>query len=211
MLLEYCQAKLRQADEGIQGAMRGLDDITQVQQELTNLKSMVPSENLSAEGIRRQAAIQSDDINLGDARAGGSLKVTIDGKEVDVVTTEGHAALEADRARLQAELDKITNGKTTFNGAVEQAAQHLEAIGQPEAAAAVRSAGAQAASGSKDDRDAFAKTMDAQASSIGASREMAMVRLQSLVSQRGTMLQMVTNMMNALNEAAKNIAANTGR
>jgi hypothetical protein len=208
MLLQYCQIKLREADTGIQAAMSGLDNITKVQQALTNLRSSVGAPNMNEEGRSLQVGINLDNTAL---NGGFGNSYQLDGKTVDPKTTEGQAAITAHRDGLQSRLNEISGMQKSFTDQVEDVAKQLEAIGQSDAADSIRKAGAKAATGSKEDQDAFVKTVDAQASSIGASREMAMVRLQALVSQRGTMLQMVTNMMNSLNEAAKNIAANTGR
>jgi hypothetical protein len=53
-----------------------------------------------------------------------------------------------------------------------------------------------------------AKNADKLDDNAKANREMGMVQLQSLVSQRGTMLQMITNMMKSIDDALKSIVQN---
>lgn len=43
---------------------------------------------------------------------------------------------------------------------------------------------------------------------LGAGRELSMIELQSVVSQRQTALQLTTNLLNAVNESSRNIAGN---
>lgn len=43
---------------------------------------------------------------------------------------------------------------------------------------------------------------------LGAGRDIAMVELQSIVSQRQTALQLTTNLLNAMNESTRNITGN---
>ncbi len=45
----------------------------------------------------------------------------------------------------------------------------------------------------------------------GKGKEMAMVRMQSLVSQRGTMLQMITTIMKSLNDTKDEVIKNIGK
>jgi hypothetical protein len=48
-------------------------------------------------------------------------------------------------------------------------------------------------------------------SGLQTTSEMSMISLQSLVSQRSTMLQLVTNMMSSMGNAQKAVASNIGR
>lgn len=203
-LLAYCQDKMRRADEGIRNSMAGLDSITNAQEALAQLKSVKidPQTAAQYEEKRKQLAAAQMALQYGNARTQlGEDKET----KYEVKSPQEREELKKEIEVLEAEMATLTK---EFDAALENACAKLEACGQSDAAKALRDAANGVKSGDKEAMDRFQRAVDAQASSIGSSREMAMVRLQSLVSQRGTMLQMITNMMSALNEAPKAIAAN---
>lgn len=191
-LIEYCRVKLKEADAGIQNAMSGLDDITKAQQSLANLKSAKFDTDAQNQWNQAQTEL-------------GQLKNDpLFGNHPPAL----QAAINAKIKELEEKLPALEERMKAFDAQVEETCKQLEAVGQSEAAKAVRNAAAGAKTTDKEALDKFQKVIDAQSSTIGASREMAMVRLQALVSQRGTMLQMITNTMNSLNEAPKAIAGN---
>lgn len=216
-LLDYCQLKLQHADQGIQSAMGSLDDITKVQQGLTNLKSTTPGGG-DVQAKKGQLEQEIDRLKKLKAQVdNGGLKETVNEQlNLSEGSGDGVAFIPGDPSvgpridemikRKEAALDDLKKGGNDFNSQVETVASQLDALGQPDAAKAVRDAAAKASAGGS--KEEFQKCLDAQIGSIGASREMAMVRMQALVSQRGTMLQMITNMISSLNQAAMGIAQN---
>lgn len=218
-LLDYCQLKLKQADQGIQEAMAGLDNVTKLQQSLSDLKGLdvnggdYATQKAILEGKLNQAVDNENKLNSGnpgDQNAAVAFFNINYGAALsgpgDAAKAKAHAIVEQHKKEL-ADLEK-TKGGESFMGRVEEVAQQLEAAGQTKAAEAIRAAAKTASSGKKEDIDSFQKCVDAQIGSVGASREMAMIRMQALVSQRGTMLQMVTNMSSAFHQAAMAIAQN---
>lgn len=63
---------------------------------------------------------------------------------------------------------------------------------------------------SKDEVTAYATEFNDLSKQLGSSAELDMINLQSLVSQRQTAIQLVTNMMSSLNESQKAVAAKIG-
>jgi Na+/phosphate symporter len=55
---------------------------------------------------------------------------------------------------------------------------------------------------------ALGQNIDDICKDLGSGRELAMVELQSIVSQRQTALQLTTNLLSAVNESARNITNN---
>ncbi len=55
------------------------------------------------------------------------------------------------------------------------------------------------------------KEIVSEAARKNQGREMSMIDIQSLISKRATALQLTTNMLQSINEATKNTAANIGR
>lgn len=208
-LIEYCRAKLKEADAGIMNSMSGLDDITEAQQKLTNLKSATIDKAAVDELKTTRGYIDALKRGLDEGSDWVEHKEGATTTKFDLKTEGGRRQAQEEIAKLEAKLPDLEAKASAFDAEVEATCKHLEAIGQNEAAKAVRAAAAGAKDpNNKDAQEKFQKVLDAQIGSIGASREMAMVRLQSLVQQRGTMLQMITNMMNSVNESAKAIAAN---
>ena len=201
-LLEYCRIKLQESDRSIQDAMTNLDKTTGIQGDITNLQSLLPSDAKLNEKRDVEKEIEKEQALLDGRFQKEGVTIYLDDDERAKV----QAAVEFHRGRLAA-LDTEVNA---FKAKVEETAKGLEAISQPDAAAAVRNEAAKALGGGKDEREAFGRAMNAQSNTIGASREMAMVHMQALVSQRGTMLQMTTNMISSLNKAAEQIAASIG-
>ncbi len=60
------------------------------------------------------------------------------------------------------------------------------------------------------DLDALKTGLNDEISSINSSNEMAMIQLQSRIAARGQMIQLVSNMVNAMNETAKNCISKIG-
>jgi hypothetical protein len=212
-LLQFCQMQLKKTDEIIMSSMKNLQGITELQEELVKLKSLdiTPNKALALDRLGAQLTVQQGKEKL----AKGSETVTDEktGKVVDRRYTD------ADRAAIQAEIDAANKriadidalAADDFMSQVEATAAKLDAAGQPEVATALRNEAKRAASGKKEDLDGFRKSVDAQIQTLGASREMSMVHLQAHVAQRGTMLQMTTNMISALGKTADQIATNLGR
>jgi hypothetical protein len=201
-LIEFCRVHMQESDRQIRSSMEHLDRVTGIQQDLTNLKSIAPTEAL----VKERQQLEGEIDKLRQMCAGTYVEngVTFSLSDEEAARARPHIAqLE----RRVAELDASFGA---FEAKARDVASALEATGQHDAAVAVQREAAKAMSGNRDDLDSFKKSMDAQVSSIGASREMAMVQMQALVSQRGTILQMTTNMIAALNKAAEQIAANLG-
>jgi hypothetical protein len=45
---------------------------------------------------------------------------------------------------------------------------------------------------------------------VGSGTELSMISLQSLISQRSTLMQLTTDMMNSMNDGMKTVAGNVG-
>ena len=206
-LLEYCRVKLQQADGRIQSSMSGLDDITKAQEKLTNLKSAKFDTAARDERDSVQSSIDCLKAGLADGSHTASVQHGNTTTSWDLTTAAGRAQAAAYIAEQEAKLPELNERVTAFDAQVEEACKQLEAVGQNDAAKAVREAAA-GAKGNKEGEEKFQKVLDAQIGTIGASREMAMVRMQAEVQQRGTMLQMITNLISAINEAPKAIAGN---
>jgi hypothetical protein len=213
-LLQYCQAKLKQADGGIREAMERLDRVTGSMKSLNALQGLSPTKDLNAqlEGRKKELADLEGRLNAMKPDGSGGYKVwTSQGKQPDKwrpVSKAEHDKVAADCDVKRGEIAGLTASNSEFSTKISEAIQALENLGEHDAANSLRASSTKAMSGAKDDVDAFHDSVKALTSSVGAGREMGMVGLQALVSSRGTMLQMVTNMMNSLNEAKKNITGN---
>jgi hypothetical protein len=203
-LLEFCRIHLQKSDQMIMSCMKNLNDITAIQEKLVNLKSMAQVSANTAEKMKLQ-----QEIHWNYEKLAGRDQY---GKPLNPPLNEGQQkALREETQRLEKAVAEADGpGKDNFAKEAESIAGELEAMGQSDMAAAVRNEAKKAMSGNKDDVESFRKSIDAQLSTIGASREMSMVHLQAHVSQRGTMLQMTTNLIAAVNKSADQIAANLG-
>jgi hypothetical protein len=202
-LLEYCRVKLQEADSGIRTAMDNLDKVTKLQQSITDLKSLAPTN----QQLQNYYSLKSQ-VEMGRAALeSGNGKVDVkkpDGSTVsfDLTTEEGRNLYRTELHNTEVELGKAASIVDGFKEKVDAVARGLEQMGQTDAAKAVRAEAEKVMNPqcSKEDREAFQRSMDAQASSITSSKDMGMVQLQSLVSQRGMMLQMVTNLISAMHK-----------
>jgi hypothetical protein len=205
-LLAYCSIHLREADKSIYTAMQDLEHVSGTMGELSQLQGMEPSK----EYADRTAYLENDVKNMHTnltavkteaakiARGGNPSQAKANVAEAEARLTAAQQALDAHKATVD-----------PFLGSVSKVAESVSVLASPEAAAAILNAANKAAR-TRDPADikAFQDCVKAQSAAVGASRELSMVRMQSLVSQRGTMLQMITNMMSALNQSAMGIAQN---
>jgi hypothetical protein len=205
-LLAYCAIHLREADKSIYTAMQDLEHVSGTMGELSQLQGMEPSKEYRDQTTRLEHEKGMADIALFNAQntAANDPFFTANPK-----TGAGLATATANAAAAQKALDAHKATVDPFLGSVNKVAESVSTLASPEAAAAIRNAANKAAR-TRDPADikAFQDCVKAQSAAVGASRELSMVRMQSLVSQRGTMLQMITNMMSALNQSAMGIAQN---
>jgi hypothetical protein len=202
-LLTYCKTQLRQSDDRIKDQMSRLEGMSKASAALTKLASRGPGQMLSKEENERREVL---------------LKQFSD-KEIDLLSGDPDMDEEISDAGLtqaRIELRDLDNKQiNAYNASVEEAAQALESSGNYAAADTLRASPKPAIGQNGEDfkkkTEDFKKTVDGIQGNLGASKEMAMVTLSASVAQRGTMLQMITNMMSALNETQKAIASNTGR